>query len=861
MAISRFSVAPRLTSPVNSINIDGAVQTLTNLQAKTDMSYNLISDTLDYLNTPGLVAEKDRPYLENKIKQATDTLNNYGNVDLSDPSVTRQLLRDAKSPALDKEVVGMMNSQANYKQLVSRYDKLKSDPKLRSNYSAINEKLDMQAVNDWQSGKTKYLGLNSPTLYTDTDKFLGDVAKEIKPRLSTTINGMYLENNKIRSLDDVSTTLGSTIATRPDIQMQLQRNAKVMFEGNSPEQIRTIATTLNQREIDSIKADIKAKNEILLRPDISTEQKADLKNGLKQMDSMLQEKINSNEALKTSPLSQEQLDNISYQAYVRNYVKGIAQQYIQEDKVLTANPVMMQRERFNSDLVKQRNQFTHAEQMQNQRIAFEAQQENNKLALEAAKIYGKNPEAAQRILGGDFAGGLGAYQAGEYINLPTTQAQSNVTPQNEIKDTVSSLQRANVSLSKKMVATIIQKNQPELAHKLGAILDEGNNSPLDFKDIRAKYSLSPPMLKVLAEYEQLQNNLTDPNKITAELNNNPLLQQYGQIRNQMLRNTVQIDGLNKVINDESDKLYKEWKAQGKVDNRQQFDAWLNEREPVANQYYLNSGGMGVRSNNTDAYKLSEALKERLGTNPNYKKFNEFNSMQAIAPKDKVWNDDESGRSAAVKEYIYNGFTDQSGKVKGINGRLDIGDVNRGGGSIDNIDPSKTKVAGFVDSKNRVYYDLYTNDKEAAPVRGYVELSDDVYRQLRNTSASQVVNGAFGRNLYNSKQGMGDNYFNLNGDIKMGGNVQYQFDMFKPDEYQLTVAMPTSAGSEKKVIATFPGVDGDIKGKDFLIDVYTKTRNQVQQALRTANPQVSQQEIDTRTLSEFYQTLERLNYGN
>ena len=863
MAITKFSTPFQVTTPQDSVDVNMLANTVATQQARYDQGYTAITNALDYYKTAGLVAEKDQDYVNKRVQALTDQLDGYGNSNLADVKVVANLTSDAKSLSTDPEIMSMVNSQANYKQFMKRLDLLKNDPKKREiGYSSTNEILNMQEIEDWRTGRTKNLTLSSPTLKYDTDKYAQDIAAQLKPQLYTREDGSYLMNGKIKSLDDINTVVMNGINTNPDAQQQLMRNAKVLFMRNTPEEIHYIAATANDNKIKSIQEDIKYKKQQLLRADITPTQKADLQAGVAQMDRQLNQVMQEGRELMSSPLTPQKLEELKYKVYTENYARGVAQRYVVNDQVLTANPVTMQRDRFVHDDVKQKNEFEFQRERDANRLAFEQQKQQQDMAIEYAKLYGSNPEAMKLVMEGRFneALALGNSGVNAYTNIATVQ-ETDKNPYGTIQTDIQKLNTDNAELARGMLKDIIQTQDTELAHKLKPILQGGGK--IDVNSIKNTTTLSPAMLKTLSEYEKLQNDLINPEKLTNEIISNPLLSKYGGYQNQITENLVRAKALQNVITPELDTIYKKYLADGSVKNRKDFDAMVNGGNGADVINYNPERGMrddvvrpALKSNL--GVRIREDVANAVRVSPNYKQYNEFNSIKNVGIEDKVWNGG-TDYAAAARSYIKTGVV-VDGKVKGVNGQLVEGSVQRSDGSVDDIDINKSLVKGFVDSKNRIYFDLVSTDKDVPPVEAYVELNEDNYRRLRGTSSSAVANNSFTRDLYagggQMKDGLGNPiYMNLNGKVKMGGNIKYKFDAFTDDELTLSVLMPTSSGNVTKVLERFKGESAKQKAEQRLTDIYNKTRNYTASVLRAANPRVTEEAIEKQALIEYYKNID------
>lgn len=849
MAISKYSQLYNVSKPVDSVDLNMLSETLGTQQAKYDQGYLAISTALDFYKTPGLVAEKDQEYVKNKVAALTDQIDGYGNSNLADAKVVAELNRDAKSLSIDPEFMSMVSSQANAKKLVERYEKLKTDPKGIKFYSPENEILQMKELNDWRSGKTKNFSSFSPILKYDTEEFASEIGKTLKANLLTIDKGVYLDNRKIKTEGDLTTVINNGFDTNMAAQQQLDRNQKVLFLDKTPRYVKDLAIKDNANEIAATTAELKIKNDYLLKVTTDVDQKEDLKVGVAQLERRLKQ-LNENAInIASLPETEEVKNQLGFQVYKSNYVKGVAQKYVQNDSVLTANPVGMQRDKFVNAAQMQQNEFNHVNERDRlNREAVEKENEANR-QLKVLEIYGGNGDVADVLKNGGNS--MDALRAATSSITYQPTVQTEVKPFDQVTSETQSLQKANSDLAKGAIKDIMELQFPELAHKLKGVLDTKDGLANLAKD----KSLPPAAIKILTDSDAILQSLSDPKALNKQILNNESLNKYGSVRNQILENTIQIEALNELMKPDKDALYKEYYKKGLVKNRTQFDNAI-KNDADASPRIVNTPNMGIMggysgTSTTDVWTLGgeirNKLNEKLKVNSNYTQYNEFNALQSVGTADKRWNSG-SADATNIRRYLKSGIVDSDGVVKGYNGDLNISPSKRANSSIDGIDESKVEVSGFMDSKNRVYYKLPSAEKGGPTKEVYVELNDDNYRSLRNTTASQVRQSNFGRNLY-AKGGQMNGYFNMNGRIKMGGNIQFKFHMFSPDKYTTAIKIPTdNGGFEDKVIGRYDSRD---QAEEVISKAYNTTKGLVENQVRKAKPDATQEEIDILTLANFY----------
>lgn len=862
MAISKFSELYNISKPVDSVNDELLLGVIGDQQTKYDAGYLALSNTLDAYKTAGLVAEKDQEYVNSKVAALTDQLDGYGNSNLADPKIVARLNSEAKSLSTDKEFMGMVSSQKNYQQLLKRYEDLKSDPKKNFAYNQMNEILDMQEVDKWRKGESKFLNISSPTLNYDVDKLSETAAKTLKANIFSRKEGGYLLDGKIKTADDNYTVIANTIDGDPRAQQQLFRNAKVMFMNSTPEQIKELSLRNNTQQISALSADIEFKEKQLLRADVTLEQKDDLKRGVDQMKAKLNGIINTNSTLAQSNIDSATAEQLAYSLYKDNYIKGIAQKHVVNDFTLKADPFSMEDYKHANSMAKQKAQFIHSDQQQQRTLDAANQKAQQESYFKMLEITGGNKESQDLFAKGDFAGAIAAANKSNQTFVPLSTVQTADEPFTKIQSDISELRGENSKLANKMVMDVLKLQDPTTLHAVKNILSTQGNVT---EYLKSNPKLSPKVLSTLVEYSKIQDKLATPDELTVELLNNPLMQENGRYQNEMLTNSYRIQALERLQKPSYDNVFKELQKEGKVKDRQEFNDIISGKLKDSPTSW-NSSLPGQRIEQSNPGKIENtknAIRERVSAslrkNKAYTQYNEFSMLQTVGPTDKVWNSDATGkRTGAIELLKQSGIVIDGSGIKGVNGFINGAKVERSGGSLENVDLDKATIKGFVDSKNRIYFSLPSTDKDTPPIEGYTELNEATYRGLRGTSSSDVKRKSFEQDLLNGggqmKNAAGfQEYFNLNGVIpKMGGNVKYAFDLFEPGEFVTSVRFPVGG---KQTIGTFKSKDD---ADDFLIGRYKEVKNYTESLLRQNNPNVSNLEVEKQTLNNFYKMLSNGN---
>src|SRR5690606_6132519 len=118
-------------------------------QQQFDIGTQKIQAGIDALGQLDVMKEEDRTYLNSKINNLVNSLNQMGSVDFSDMNVLNQIEGMGGDIYGDNKVITALSSTKAARKLISGYEKYKTDPKLSKLYSPVNEAYDMKKVMDW----------------------------------------------------------------------------------------------------------------------------------------------------------------------------------------------------------------------------------------------------------------------------------------------------------------------------------------------------------------------------------------------------------------------------------------------------------------------------------------------------------------------------------------------------------------------------------------------------------------------------------------------------------------------------------------------------------------------------------------
>ncbi len=190
-----------LSNPyVPPVSIDLMAKVLSFRETNFKQNAAKIQQSLDTVSSTDLIKDEDKQYLNQKLNNLTNSLDNLGGVDLGDINVANSLNQSVSNIYSDNDLLESISSTQRARKLQSSYEKLQSDPKLRNSFATQNMTYDMQSLNAWvNNGKRTtaddgYTGPTNPTPFFDIDKAMVERAKVVKANYteSTVKDGLYI---------------------------------------------------------------------------------------------------------------------------------------------------------------------------------------------------------------------------------------------------------------------------------------------------------------------------------------------------------------------------------------------------------------------------------------------------------------------------------------------------------------------------------------------------------------------------------------------------------------------------------------------------------------------------------------------
>lgn len=838
MAISRFSTPFQISRPISVVNEELYDRVMHEKQSAYDEGYLNIQKSLQSYNALDLVKPEDIAYRDKKVAELTDKLDGYGNVDLSDPKEVIRLQTEAAGLSKDKQLMSMVSSTANYRQLLDRYSKLKENPKLIQYYDPANEYADMKQVEGWLNGTSGSLNIRTPTLKTDVDKIAQNQFKNMKPTAYSYVNGMYIVNGEMLSEGDLSNAGLNLVQGDSNVQAQLMRNADYTFRDVTPEQMYNIALSNKVDMIADARNSLNNYENQLKDASLDATQKAGINNKIAQLKANItqQEEAYRDISAKYNRGDSSDLNNLKYEVYANRWIKSQVTPFIVNREKISPNNVA---------IAAMREDGTN--KRFNERMKFDADQNalNRQFQLEKAQI--QNSKVGKNTIGYDANGNIIVSPQGVFQSLPAIQPNDEIDAYKEINSSVNNMQKENRRIIAGYTKEVLANTDPTLLSKIQPLLDNGNLFE-DGKFLGDKTGLSQAQIDLLAQYDELLDNAIDPNFTK----NSKLIPQYGQVSNDLAVNQMKWTQLLAEKSNAIKKVFNDAWSKGEFKGTwEQFNNLLDNQSVNFNNSGMKQfGNVGATVPNASAPEFIKQVNAELNKSTIK---NEFLTARVVGEKDEIYNNPELAYHSLVEETLKNKGVYINGKLNSINGN--IMDGVSYGEDIPNYE--KMTITGIIPNTDQVRvnisYKLKPDDKESVTKTALVQMTPDEMKQLTGRD-SQTYDPTSNFQNYLINGQMQDRsgkpvFFNLNGDVpNMLGNIQYRVWSFNKGKLRASVRIPTPNGVQEMMLPV--EVEGENALKTIKLNLSQLYINTRQQKI-AENPKLSPEEIHKITLEEIY----------
>jgi hypothetical protein len=320
--VTKYTQGIPLIKPIDSVDVDFMHQVLVKKQEQYDAGYANTQKMFDEVGNIKLLKESDTQYLNDKINQVSDKINNLGNVDYSDTKFTASLNRDVAGIVKDKRVQNAILDKKNYDQLMERYTKLKENPELyKKYYSDYNYMEDMEQVNKYLTDPREgvRLSINTPTFKVDLEGQIDSKMKDLMKISRQRSDGTMIYTNQGLTESELRAKVRGMVTLDPINQKQFSINAKWKY----PDPV-ALVKNIDEGFTNSIKA---IENQICefqaellqLGANGDENRKAQLKQGVAELSNQLTYTVDTVRGLKSNTADPAKLKEAYEMMQLENY--------------------------------------------------------------------------------------------------------------------------------------------------------------------------------------------------------------------------------------------------------------------------------------------------------------------------------------------------------------------------------------------------------------------------------------------------------------------------------------------------------------------------------------------------------------
>lgn len=861
--VSKFSQGFQVSRPLDPVDLNAYDNTFAYKQANYDKGYLQIASTLESMNNVDLIKPEDIEYKNKKVKALTEQINGYGNVDLSDPKTALQLSLEAASLSKDKDLMTKISNTRDARQVWSRYEKMKENPKLLPYYSEINEQDDNEKINNWLTGKTNSPGIKSPTLKVDTDKIIGDTLKTLQPTSYSRLDGLTRINGEIKTASDLYGLTSGVISNNPQVQAQLQRNAKFVYKNTDPNKIYEEGLRLKMDAINDAKESVQVYQNQLKNPNLSKEDKAILEQNIITLSGVnkdyksgrIFDATNSYNELNNEYVKgdRSKVDQLKFQLYADSYARSVSAPYVvNKFKVTADNAAIYQDKKLNDGA---REIYRTENENRNKQLDRDLKKEEqwNDAVIALAKT-GMTPDRNEYERTGNIV--LNSNSTGTFGQMSVVQKDnSDVDAIKELDTKIQQGQLSNKSLVSQMTIDILKDTDRDLLSQIKPLLEQGNLFDNNGKFLGESKGISKAQIDMLKLYDEALDKSADPEFIK----NSPLLNKYASYQNQLVKNQLTFQSLQsekeKVQREVFNEAWKNGETNLKWSDFQkllrnevvtvQKESELKEDNSFGSMLAKTAQGTSPASSNTSGLSSRFIARVNAKLNESPRK-NEFYTAKYINPEDKVFNDPSSGKYSMVQDYAFKNGIIENGISKSLNGMINKEKSFRD--DIPNV--QKVQVDKVIPNTNQLEVTVFTKDnpdkKDLTGKKAIIQLSPVEMKNLEGrNSDNNTTPLSFNNGKMIDKKG-NPLYFNLSGDIPdMIGNIQYRYYNFD-DKLSMSIKIP---GMTEVNIKGQEFLD-ERQGKEFITKLYLQTFKANQSLFPTDTPE----QLSKRTLQTIYKQL-------
>lgn len=204
-----------------------------------------IQQGINSLSSLQMKDEAGQQYLSGKINALVNKTNDFGAVDLGDANISNQIDHLVNTVPQDDVILTQVSGMKQAQNMMAEYEKFRTDPKMKGNYSDANYNWSMEKFNNWRNDKdatSAYTGPSTATPFFDLNKFYHDNLKNVKAQYveQITPGGTFYFDKQSKTLiteGELQQIVNDLTLSDPRASQQSQINAWFTAKGKTPEMI------------------------------------------------------------------------------------------------------------------------------------------------------------------------------------------------------------------------------------------------------------------------------------------------------------------------------------------------------------------------------------------------------------------------------------------------------------------------------------------------------------------------------------------------------------------------------------------------------------------------------------------------
>lgn len=269
--ISKYTKYTPLEIPKDS-SAEFFVKALDYRMKKEDAGVAELQSYADEVSNIDILKASDKAYFDEKYKTLTEQVTQLSGLDFTNPSSINRAKQTLSTIKDDPRIINALKSTQNARKVISQWDKVQTDPRLKNQYNSINHSEDLAMLQDYINGDDKAsFNLQGASLYDgfhenllkdvmkieatqqDYDTGDGDFQKTvIKARSREAINS--LAKDKINSSDQLRIEFNHALRQRPELINTTKGNIESFINRAKQElvKVQTDAKTLPENSASKV---------------------------------------------------------------------------------------------------------------------------------------------------------------------------------------------------------------------------------------------------------------------------------------------------------------------------------------------------------------------------------------------------------------------------------------------------------------------------------------------------------------------------------------------------------------------------------------------------------------------------------